>query len=82
MLKHAPGTWLKYVTKGEPTSMSAYAIFASCAAKLSDNDNQLTAPRSSLPRAVGERDFSAQETAHMLMGTSLQLYIQFCMHLT
>lgn len=54
----------KYVTKGEPTSMSAYAIFASCVAKLSDNDNHLTTLQSLMLHVVGERDFSAQETAH------------------
>lgn len=51
--------------------MSASAIFATCVAKLSDNDNPLTALRSSMLRTVGERDFSAQETAHMLLGLPL-----------
>ena len=62
----------KYAAKGEPTSMSAAAIFGSCVAKLSDTANPLTALRSSMLRFVGERDFSAQETAHLLL--SLPLY--------
>lgn len=61
----------KYAAKGEPKSMSATAIFATCVGKLSDHHNPLTALRSSMLRVVGERDFSAQETAHMLKGLPL-----------
>lgn len=69
----------KYATKGEAKSTSATAIFATCVGKLSDNDNPLTALRSSMLRAVGERDFSAQETDG---SASVQLYIQLCMYFT
>lgn len=62
----------KYAAKGEPKSTSAASIFANCVAKLNDTDNPQTALRSSMLRAVGERDFCAQETAHML--SSLPLY--------
>ena len=49
----------------KPKSESAAAI-STCVGKLTDSDSPLRALRSSMLRVVGERNFSAQETAHML----------------
>ena len=67
MWKHVPDTWLNMLQ----TSMPATAIFATCVGKLSHHHNPLTALRSSMLCVVGVCDFSAQETAHMLMGLPL-----------
>ena len=55
----------KYAAKSEPKSMSAAAIFATCVGMLSDTDSPLTALCSSILHAVDERDFSAQQKAHI-----------------
>ena len=64
----------KYVSKSEPNSKGMETIFASCIGDLSTESNttSTTCIRKAMIRAVGERDFSAQETAHLLL--SLPLY--------
>ena len=53
----------KYVAKSEPRSQSVAAIFESCVGGLQNDSNSKSALRRAMIRAVGERDFSSQETA-------------------
>ena len=62
----------KYVSKCEPHSKAMDAIYADCVSKLGLNSNPLSAFRKAMIQVVGERDFGAQETAHILQ--SLPLY--------
>ena len=62
----------KYVAKGEPRTQTVSEIFESCVANLHDTSSTQSAFRSAMIRAVGESDFSSQETAHLLL--SLPLY--------
>ena len=61
----------KYAAKGEPRSQPVSAIFKSCVYRLRTNSDSCTALRSAMMRSVGERDFSAQETGHMLLSLPL-----------
>ena len=61
----------KYVAKGEPRSQAVTDIFNSCVSSLRDNSDTRSALRRAMIRAVGERDLSAQETAHMLLSLPL-----------
>lgn len=61
----------KYAAKGEPRSKAAAVIFKSCVDRLTVESDATTALRTSMLRAVGERDFSAQETAHLLLSEPL-----------
>lgn len=61
----------KYAAKGEPRSQGAAAVFKACVGGLRDDSDPRSALRSAMIRAVGERDFSAQETAHMLLSLPL-----------
>ncbi len=61
----------KYAAKGEPRSQGASAVFKACVGGLRDDSDPRSALRSAMIRAVGERDFSAQETAHMLLSLPL-----------
>lgn len=58
----------KYAAKGEPRSKSLTDIFKSCIENLTSTPSAL---RRAMIRAVGERDFSSQETAHMLLSLPL-----------
>ena len=62
----------KYVSKCEPHSKAMDAIYANCVGKLNSHSNPLTAFGKAMIQVVGERDFGAQETAHILQ--SLPLY--------
>lgn len=61
----------KYVAKGEPHSQAVSAIFKSCVDGLQDDSDTRPMLRRAMIRAVGERDISAQETAHMLLSLPL-----------
>ena len=62
----------KYAAKAEQKSKALDAIFKSCVNSITETGNSHKVLRSAMLRAVGERDFSSQETAHMLL--SLPLY--------
>ncbi len=69
---HACARYLtKYAAKGEPRSKPVSAIFKSCVENLNSDSDSRRALRSAMLRAVGERDYSAQETAHMLLSLPL-----------
>ena len=61
----------KYASKGEPRSQAVSSIFKSCVDRLSDDSDAHKALKSAMVRSVGERDFSAQETAHQLLSLPL-----------
>ena len=61
----------KYVAKAEPRSKSVSDIFTSCVQACPQNGNSTSVLRSAMIKAEGERDFSAQETAHMLLSLPL-----------
>ena len=54
----------KYVTKSEPCSQSLKEMFATI---LEEDSSSLKAVQKLLINSVGERDFSAQETCHLLL---------------
>ena len=62
----------KYVSKCEPHSKAMDTIYADCVNKLGSTSNPMSAFRKAMIQVVGERDFGAQETAHILQ--SLPLY--------
>lgn len=53
-------------------SRSVSHIYADCVGKLGLNSNPMSAFKKAMIQVVGERDFGAQETAHILQ--SLPLY--------
>lgn len=61
----------KYAAKSEPRSKDVSENFQSCASKLHNGSDARSALRSAMIHAVGERDFSTQETAHMLLSLPL-----------
>ena len=61
----------KFAAKGEPRSQAVSSIFKACVGGLRDNSDSRSALRCAMIRAVGERDFSAQETAHTLLSLPL-----------
>ena len=68
--------------KGEPRSASVSDIFKSCIDDMKSHGNSSSvqsALQHVLIRDVAERDFSGQETAHMLLSLpcTYQLHIQF-----
>ena len=65
----------KYVSKSEPKSKAMDKVFADCVCVGStavNSNSTATTLRKAMIQAVGERDFGAQETAHLLL--SLPLY--------
>lgn len=62
---------VKYAAKGEPRSQSVQSLYRSCVAHLNDSSNARKALRSAIVCSVVERDFSAQETSHMLLSLPL-----------
>ena len=62
----------KYAAKGEPQSQTVHSIFKTCVDNISCSSHAHKALRSAMLRCIGERDYSAQETCHMLL--SLPLY--------
>lgn len=57
----------KYVTKSEPRSQSLKEIFTTIVRSLKDGNTSLKAVQKLLIKCVGERDYSAQETCHLLL---------------
>ena len=57
----------KYATKSEPRSQPLKEIFATIVRSLKDDSSPLKAMQKLLINSVGERDFSAQETCHLLL---------------
>ena len=57
----------KYVTKSEPRSQSLKEVFTSIVHSLKDGNTSLKAVQKLLINTVGERDYSAQETCHLLL---------------
>lgn len=62
----------KYISKSEPISKAASTIIADSINKLRSHSTTATAIRTAMIQSVGNRDFSTQETAHLLL--SLPLY--------
>ena len=61
----------KYAAKGEPRSQTVHSIFKTCVNDLSGSSHAHKVLRGAMLRSVGERDFSAQETCHMLLSLPL-----------
>ena len=57
----------KYVTKSEPRSQSLKEMFTAIVRSLKEGNNSLKAVQKLLINSVGERDYSAQETCHLLL---------------
>ena len=57
----------KYVTKSEPRSQSLKEIFTTVVRGLREGNSSLKAVQKLLINTVGERDYSAQETCHLLL---------------
>ena len=60
----------KYAAKAEPRSTTVRSIFKTCVQSLSNEGNAHKILPTATLRAVGERDFSSQETTHMLLSPS------------
>ena len=57
----------KYATKCEPRSESMREIFQKIVNSLKDGNSSLTVVQKLLINSIGERDYSAQETCHLLL---------------
>ena len=57
----------KYATKSEPRSQPLKEIFSKIVRSLKEDSSSLKAVQKLLINSVGERDFSAQETCHLLL---------------
>ena len=57
----------KYVTKSGPRSQSLKEVFTTIVRSLKEGNNSLKAVQKLLINSVGERDYSAQETCHLLL---------------
>ena len=57
----------KYATKCEPHSVPLKEIFTNIVRGLREDNSSLTAVQKLLINTVGERDYSAQETCHLLL---------------
>ena len=57
----------KYATKCEPRSQSLKEIFSTIVRSLKEDGSSLKTVQKLLISSVGERDFSAQETCHLLL---------------
>ena len=57
----------KYATKCEPRSQPLKEIFSTIVRSLKDDNTSLKAVQKLLINSVGERDYSAQETCHLLL---------------
>ena len=57
----------KYVTKSETRSLSLKDTFANIACSLKEGNRSLKAVQKLLINTIGERDYSAQETCHLLL---------------
>jgi len=57
----------KYATKCEPRSQSMREVFNSIVTSLKDGNTALTAIQKLFINSIGQRDFSPQETCHLLL---------------
>ena len=57
----------KYVTKSEPRSQSLINVFTNIVRSVNDGNNSLKVVQKLLTNSVGDRDYSAQETCHILL---------------
>ena len=57
----------KYATKSEPRSQPLKEVFSTIVRSLSEDNSSLKAVQKLLINSVGERDYSAQETCHLLL---------------
>ena len=57
----------KYATKSEPRSQPLKDVFSTIVRSLDENSSSLKAVQKLLINSVGERDYSAQETCHLLL---------------
>ena len=57
----------KYATKCEPRSQTMKEVYSNIVRNLKDNGSALKVVQKLLINSVGERDFSAQETCHLLL---------------
>ena len=57
----------KYVTKSEPRSQSLKEVFTTVVRSLKEDNNSLKAVQKLIINSVGERDYSAQDTCHLLL---------------
>ena len=57
----------KYATKPEPRSKALKSIYSNVMKSLKDDGNPLKVVQKLMISSVGERDFSAQETCHLLL---------------
>ena len=57
----------KYATKCEPRSQTLKEVYTNIVRNLKDNSSALQLIQKLLTNSVGERDFSAQETCHLLL---------------
>lgn len=57
----------KYATKSEPQSKALQEMYRSIMKKINDDGTPLKVVQKLLTSTVGERDFSAQETCHLLL---------------
>ena len=61
----------KCAAKGEPRSQPVNEILKTCVDKVKPDDKASSTIKKAMMKVVGERDFSAQETAHMLISNPL-----------
>ena len=61
----------KFAAKAETKSQTTQQIFQTCINRLSQTSQAKLAICSAMIKSIGERDFSAQGTAHMLLGLPL-----------
>ena len=59
--------YTKYVIKSEPRSQSLKELFTTIVRGLREGNSSLKAVQKLLINIVGERDYSAQETCHLLL---------------
>ena len=57
----------KYATKSEPRSKSLKTVYSTIMKSLKDDDKSLKVVQKILINSVGERDYSTQETCHLLL---------------
>ena len=57
----------KYATKSEPRSLPLKEVYGNIVKSLKDDSTSLKAVQKLLINSVGERDYSAQETCHLLL---------------
>ena len=58
----------KYAAKSEPRSKGLKAVYGNILKSIKDNGSSLKMVQKLMISSVGERDYSAQETCHLLMG--------------